>query len=80
MTARARTTTATAGARHPRPHPDPTRRVLVLGSTGMMGREVLAALLRAGATPRVLVRDPARLETTEGVDVRVGDLDRKSTV
>ena len=56
------------------PNPDPRRRVLVLGSTGLMGREVLAALLRAGATPRVLVRDPARLATTEGVDVRVGDL------
>ena len=56
------------------PNPDPRRRVLVLGSTGLMGREVLAALLRAGATPRVLVRDPARLATTDGVDVRVGDL------
>lgn len=67
-------TTTTTDPSHLRPNPDPSRPVLVLGSTGMMGREVLAALLRTGATPRVLVRDPARLETTEGVDVRVGDL------
>jgi uncharacterized protein YbjT (DUF2867 family) len=51
-----------------------TRRILVLGSTGMMGREVLSALVRRGAHPRVLVRDPARLTTSEGVDVHVGDL------
>ncbi len=51
-----------------------TPRILVLGSTGLMGREVLAALRRRGATARVLVRDPARLTTTDGLDVRVGDL------
>ena len=48
--------------------------ILVLGGTGMMGREVLAALRRRGATARVLVRDPARLVTREGVEVVVGDL------
>lgn len=52
----------------------PSSDILVLGSTGMMGREVLAALRRRGATARVLVRDPARLASSEGLDVRVGDL------
>ena len=48
--------------------------ILVLGGTGLMGREVLGALRRRGVTPRALVRDPARLTTLEGVDVHVGDL------
>ena len=48
--------------------------ILVLGGTGLMGREVLGALRRRGARARVLVRDPARLATLEGVDVHVGDL------
>ncbi len=49
-------------------------RILVLGGTGLMGREVLGALRRRGVTARVLVRDPARLTTLEGVEVVVGDL------
>ncbi|MFL6167411.1 MAG: SDR family oxidoreductase [Ornithinibacter sp.] len=48
--------------------------ILVLGGTGLMGREVLRALRRRGAPARVLVRDPARLATREGVEVHVGDL------
>ena len=52
----------------------PAPSILVLGGTGLMGREVLAALRRRGARARVLVRDPARLATTDGVDVHVGDL------
>ena len=48
--------------------------ILVLGSTGLMGREVLRALNERGVTPRVLVRDPARLRPTDVADVRVGDL------
>ena len=48
--------------------------ILVLGGTGLMGREVLGALRRRGARARVLVRDAARLATLEGVDVHVGDL------
>lgn len=50
------------------------RTILVLGGTGLMGREVLGALRRRGAPARVLVRDPARLSTREGLDVRIGDL------
>lgn len=48
--------------------------ILVLGGTGLMGREVLAALRRRDVGARVLVRDPARLGSTDGLDVRVGDL------
>ncbi|HSO66076.1 MAG TPA: NAD(P)H-binding protein, partial [Ornithinibacter sp.] len=48
--------------------------ILVLGGTGQIGREVLGALRRRGVAARVLVRDPARLATLEGVDVHVGDL------
>ncbi len=58
-------------------HPNPARTtatVLVLGSTGLMGREVVAALGRRGVHPRVLVRDPSRLVDPDGLDVRVGDL------
>ncbi|WP_392544554.1 SDR family oxidoreductase [Oryzobacter telluris] len=66
----------------PRPHPlegDAAPTVLVLGSTGLMGREVVRALRARGVEPRVLVRDPARLASADGLDVRVGDLrDRDS--
>lgn len=48
--------------------------ILVLGGTGLMGREVLRALRRRGAPVRALVRDPSRLATTEGVEAVVGDL------
>jgi len=54
--------------------------ILVLGGTGLMGREVLAALRRRGATARVLVRDPARLFALEGVEVVVGDLRNPASV
>ncbi len=50
------------------------RTILVLGGTGLMGREVLGALRRRGADARVLVRDPAKLPYREGLDIRVGDL------
>ena len=51
-----------------------TPTILVLGATGLMGREVVRSLNERGVTPRVLVRDPARLRPTDVVDVRVGDL------
>ncbi len=56
------------------PAAGPRRRVLVIGSSGLVGREVVRALRERGATPRVLVRDPARLLSTEGLEVVVGDL------
>ncbi|CAN7242878.1 SDR family oxidoreductase [Knoellia sp. LjRoot47] len=48
--------------------------ILVLGSTGLMGREVVRSLNERGVTPRVLVRDPARLRPTDQVEVHRGDL------
>ena len=48
-----------------------TPRILVLGSTGLMGREVVRSLNERGVTPRVLVRDPSRLRPTDQVDLRV---------
>ena len=48
--------------------------MLVLGSTGLMGREVLAALLRAGATRASSSATPRAWRRPTGVDVRVGDL------
>ncbi|WP_377644464.1 SDR family oxidoreductase [Oryzobacter terrae] len=55
--------------------------ILVLGATGLMGREVVRALRARGVQPRVLVRDPSRLASSDGLDVRVGDLrDRASLV
>lgn len=51
-----------------------TPSILVLGGTGLMGREVLAALRRRGAGARVLVRDPSRLATLDGLEVVEGDL------
>ncbi len=58
----------------PANHSSSTRTILVLGGTGLMGREVLAALARRGAPARVMVRDPGKLASRDGLDVRVGDL------
>ncbi|HET7820874.1 MAG TPA: NmrA family NAD(P)-binding protein [Ornithinibacter sp.] len=65
-----RPTTSTTPANDASPSPS----ILVLGGTGLMGREVLGALRRRGVVPRVLVRDPARLTTLDGVELHVGDL------
>ncbi|MGW7102839.1 NmrA family NAD(P)-binding protein [Streptomyces sp. NPDC054838] len=50
--------------------------IVVTTPTGHVGSRVVRLLLQAGVRPRVLVRDPARLdgETRERVDVRRGDL------
>ena len=48
--------------------------ILVLGSTGLMGREVVRSLNERGVTPRVLVRDPGRLRPTDQVEIHRGDL------
>ena len=37
------------------------RKVMVTGGTGFIGGHLLSALVAAGHTPRVLVRDPAKL-------------------
>ncbi len=48
-------------------------KLLVLGATGKTGRLVLAAAKRAGHDLTVLVRDPARLASTDGLTVVTGD-------
>ncbi|MFI0454243.1 NAD(P)H-binding protein [Actinomadura sp. 6N118] len=48
--------------------------IVVTTPTGHVGSRVVRLLLQAGVRPRVLVRDPARLEARERVDVRRGDL------
>lgn len=58
--------------------PQGARPVALLGATGTLGREALAAL-RGTATPvRVLARDPARAHALLGADVEIvrADLDR----
>jgi uncharacterized protein YbjT (DUF2867 family) len=48
-------------------------KLLVLGATGKTGQLVLAAAARAGHAVTVLVRDPARLPSTDGLTVLTGD-------
>jgi uncharacterized protein YbjT (DUF2867 family) len=48
-------------------------KLLVLGATGKTGQLVLAAAARAGHTVTVLVRDPARLPSTDGLKVVTGN-------
>jgi uncharacterized protein YbjT (DUF2867 family) len=48
-------------------------KLLVLGATGKTGQLVLAAAARAGHTVTVLVRDPARLPSADGLTVLTGD-------
>ncbi|MFJ6749351.1 NAD(P)H-binding protein [Streptomyces sp. NPDC091266] len=50
--------------------------IVVTTPTGRVGSRVVRLLLQAGVRPRVLVRDPARLDedTRARVDVRRGDL------
>jgi uncharacterized protein YbjT (DUF2867 family) len=50
--------------------------IVVTTPTGHVGSRVVRLLLQAGVRPRVLIRDPTRLdgETRKRVDVRQGDL------
>ncbi|MGY1828122.1 SDR family oxidoreductase [Blastococcus sp. SYSU DS0541] len=48
--------------------------VLVVGATGQVGREVVAALLARGATVRALLRDPEGAHVPAGVERVRGDL------
>ncbi|MEV5828897.1 NAD(P)H-binding protein [Spirillospora sp. NPDC052242] len=52
------------------------KEIAVTTPTGRVGSRVVRLLLQAGVRPRVLVRDPGRLDgaTRERVDVRRGDL------
>ncbi|ADI09341.1 NmrA family protein [Streptomyces bingchenggensis BCW-1] len=54
--------------------------ILVTGATGNVGREVVAQLLAADTTVRVLVRDPDSARLPEGVGAATGDLSRPDTL
>jgi uncharacterized protein YbjT (DUF2867 family) len=57
-----------------------TRRVLVAGATGQMGRWVVTELKRRGDTVRALVRDPSRLGDGAADETATGDLTRAATL
>jgi len=48
--------------------------ILVTGATGTIGRQVVDQLVKRGARVRALVRDPAKANFPDGVDVVQGDL------
>ncbi|MEO7497428.1 MAG: NmrA/HSCARG family protein [Massilia sp.] len=48
--------------------------ILVTGSTGNVGRQVVAQLVKRGASVRALVRDPAKADFPAGVEVAKGDM------
>lgn len=57
------------------------RRVLVVGATGYLGRNLVAALVEAGCRVRVLVRRPEQATTfAAGVDVFVGQVTDPATL
>ncbi|PIB90799.1 SDR family oxidoreductase [Caulobacter sp. FWC2] len=48
--------------------------ILVTGATGRVGRHVVQQLIQRGAKVRVLVRDPAKADVPNGVEIAKGDL------
>jgi uncharacterized protein YbjT (DUF2867 family) len=54
--------------------------ILVLGSTGTVGRHVVAGLVAAGQRVRAFTRDSARVRFGEPVEVAEGDLGEPRTV
>ena len=54
--------------------------ILVTGSSGNVGSEVVTAVVDRGRPVRALVRDPARARLPQTVDRVAGDLDRPDTV
>jgi len=54
--------------------------VLVTGSTGKVGRHVVAGLLEGGAQVSALVRDPLTARLPAGARIVEGDLERPDTV
>jgi uncharacterized protein YbjT (DUF2867 family) len=48
--------------------------ILVTGSTGNVGRQVVEQLVKRGASVRALVRDPSKANFPAGVDVAQGDM------
>jgi len=54
--------------------------ILVTGSTGTVGREVVKQLVEGGHKVRALVRDPAKAKFDSSVEVVQGDLARPETL
>ncbi|MDT3444555.1 MULTISPECIES: NAD(P)H-binding protein [unclassified Pseudofrankia] len=54
--------------------------ILVTGSTGNVGAELVRALVEAGERVRALVRDPRRGRLPDGVEVGVGDLNQPESL
>jgi uncharacterized protein YbjT (DUF2867 family) len=54
--------------------------ILVTGATGNVGRHVVAQLVQAGESTRVLTRDPAGKTFPDGAQVAAGDLARPETL
>jgi len=55
-------------------------RVLIIGATGTIGRELTAYAMRQGHQVTALVRDPAKLESREGIHVIEGDALKPETL
>ncbi|GAA3761260.1 uncharacterized protein YbjT (DUF2867 family) [Spinactinospora alkalitolerans] len=56
------------------------KRILVIGATGNVGRQVVSRLRDAGAAVRALARDPASAGLPDGVEVVRGDLSAPDTL
>jgi uncharacterized protein YbjT (DUF2867 family) len=55
-------------------------RVLIIGGTGTVGREVLSELTQSGAQVRVVARDPQKARFAQSTQVVYGDLTRPETL
>jgi uncharacterized protein YbjT (DUF2867 family) len=55
-------------------------RILIIGATGTVGRQVVSQLLATGTNVRALTRRPAAVDLPDGVEVVRGDLTDPSTL
>lgn len=56
------------------------RRILIIGATGRIGRQVAAQLAASGMFVRAMTRNPATLALARGIDVVQGDLTQTETL
>ena len=54
--------------------------ILVTGSTGLIGSEVVRLLSQASVPARALVRNPSREQKLPGITSVIGDLARPETL
>ncbi|ALG11889.1 SDR family oxidoreductase [Kibdelosporangium phytohabitans] len=59
---------------------DTSKKVLVTGATGLVGRLVVGQLVQAGVAVRALTRNPAAANLPAGVEVAQGDLTEPATL